>query len=77
MSLESFASEAEQTPDNKTRCKTCNLDPKLLQQIHDARERQPKPVSFPIISKWLKHEEGVDLLQATIRNHFTAGHHER
>lgn len=74
--LISFAVKEEQVTDKKTRCMTCNLDPEILEQVEAGRSRDPKPVSFPVISKWLKEAHGIDITQATIRNHFVAGHHE-
>ncbi len=73
MKLTEFAVKEEQETEHKTRCMTCNLPPEILQQVHDARAREPKPISFPVISKWLK-AEGIDITQATIRNHFVAEH---
>jgi hypothetical protein len=73
MKLTEFAVTEEQGAEHKTRCKTCNLPPEILQQVHEARVREPKPISFPTISKWLK-TEGHEITQATIRNHFVAGH---
>ena len=74
MNLTDFADSPENEVKRPTRCKTCNLPPDLLAQVNEARARRPKPVSFPIISKWLKSEENIDITQATIRNHFVAGH---
>lgn len=77
MSLEAFAEDEEKISDKKTRCMTCNLPPEILEEVHAGRSRSPKPVSFPLISRWLKAEHQIDLTQATIRNHFVAGHHDK
>lgn len=52
---------------------TCNLPPEVLAQVEDARHREDA-VPFKLIARWLKEDQDIDLLQATIRNHFVAGH---
>jgi hypothetical protein len=74
MELSSFADGASRA---SSRCTVCNLDPITRGQIHAGRARDPKPVTYQVISSWLKSERKIDVNHATIRNHFTAGHHER
>ena len=74
MNLEEYAVTQDNETERKTRCKTCNLPSDVLEQVHAARAKEPKPISFPIISQWLKTND-IDITQATIRNHFVAGHH--
>jgi hypothetical protein len=74
MNLEEFAVHNEKSSKEKSRCMTCALDPEIVKQIHAGRSRKPKPVPFPVISTWLEKEHGIRIQQATIRNHFVAGH---
>jgi hypothetical protein len=75
MKLAEFVEHDKQQAIKKpTRCQTCNLPKELLDQVHAARATKPR-VPFPVISRWLKNEEGISILQATIRNHFVADHH--
>lgn len=76
MSLKKFAAEEKINAPKKTRCMTCNLPADLLTEVEAARESSPR-ISFPLISKWLKTEHGIMITQATIRNHFVAGHNEQ
>lgn len=76
MKLDEFVEQERQHPKKKpTRCQTCNLPPDILEQVHAARAQKPR-VSFPIIAKWLKTQD-INILQATIRNHFVADHHDQ
>lgn len=52
---------------------TCNLPAEVLSQVETARTQEPV-VSFKIISRWLKDDQGIEILPATLRNHFIAGH---
>ena len=72
MDLKEFADKQGDTGVGR-KCVTCALDESLLSQVHDAR-RDDKPVSYPVIAKWLEIETGRKYLPNTIRNHFVAGH---
>lgn len=78
MELQKFASASSRGRDGHSRCMTCALDASVLKQIHDARDPQKQAtlISFPVISKWLEHDQGVKIQPTTIRNHFVAGHVE-
>lgn len=72
MNLTDYAVEKQTT--RRTRCMTCNLPDDVRNQIESARNEQVPPVPFKTIATWLKEDQEIDLLQATIRNHFVAGH---
>lgn len=74
MDLASYAEQQERDSRGKSRCVTCNLEPEIREQIEAARARTPKPITFPLIEKWLASEYGIKIQHATIRNHFIAGH---
>jgi hypothetical protein len=60
----------------RKRCLTCGLSEEVLSQVHQGRARDPKPVSFETISKWLDDVHGKKIQPATLRNHFVAKHHD-
>lgn len=72
--LEAFAARVDSDHTKKVRCSVCKLDRQVRFQIHAGRAREPKPVTYLVISQWLKQEHGIEMNHATIRNHFTAGH---
>lgn len=76
MDLEEFEMKEQVEHGKKTRCQTCNLPPNILEQIHAGRERMPKPVGIPTIVSWLEKTHQINILPATLTNHFRAGHHK-
>ena len=59
----------------RKRCLTCGLPDNVLAEVHAGRAREPKPVSFETISKWLDDVHGKKVQPATLRNHFVSKHH--
>ena len=72
--LEYVDSQGKMSDGRRRRCKTCNLDPDLLNQVHAARSDDTKLISYEMISKWLEQAEDIKIQPNTIRNHFVAGH---
>lgn len=71
-SLAEFAADKSGRPARK--CFTCKLPEDVLSQVEAARA-QDTPVTYVVISEWLK-EEGHDITAFNLRNHFGAKHQE-
>lgn len=77
MNLQDFEAEEAKRPDGRRRrCITCSLPEEIISEIHRGRAREPKPVAFEMIAKWVESETGRKIQPNTIRNHFVAKHHE-
>lgn len=75
MDLTEFA-ETQSSDDGRKRrrCMTCALPDDVLTEVTKGRT-QAKPISYEIISKWLKATYEREIHANTIRNHFVNGHH--
>lgn len=67
LSLEDFAPPA-------TRCSVCMLREDLRTTLEQARLREPKRFTFPVISEWLRVERHLEISEEAVRSHFRRGH---
>lgn len=74
MDLASYAEEHALEDGRRKRCVTCSLKPEVLAQVHAGRAREPQPIPYSMICKWLEAEHGVRINLSTLRYHFIAGH---
>lgn len=75
MNLDEFADDEASQKGSRKKCMTCTLLPgDVLAQVHAGRAREPKPVAFPVISRWLEKEHNIKIQPTTLRSHFVSGH---
>jgi hypothetical protein len=70
-----LAEFAESAKPARRKCFTCRLPEDVLEQVENAR-LQETPVTFPVITAWLKDEGHENISMFNLRNHFQAAHHE-
>ena len=69
-------SRRPKTSPKPSRCTVCSLPPEIREQVEQGR-RESTPVSYKLLSQWLRTDHGIEINFATINNHFRAFHHEK